>query len=185
MKAVFLDRDGVINRDSPDYIKSWEEFEFLPSSRQAIALLCNVGLDVFVVTNQSVINRGMVSVKTLEDMHRRMASGIEEAGGCIKEIFYCPHRPEEACNCRKPAPGLILQAMAKHGIMPSDAVMVGDSLKDMEAANRASLARAVLVRTGNGLKAQHQYAELGIKVDFVANDLLEAAHFICGKGRQG
>ncbi|MDI6795358.1 MAG: D-glycero-beta-D-manno-heptose 1,7-bisphosphate 7-phosphatase [Desulfatibacillaceae bacterium] len=185
MKAVFLDRDGVINRDSPDYIKSWDEFEFLPSSRQAIALLCKAGLDVFVVTNQSVINRGMVSRKTLEDMHKRMAAGIEDAGGRIKDIFYCPHRPEDDCNCRKPAPGLILQALAKHGIMPVDAVMVGDSLKDMEAANQAGLERAVLVRTGNGWQAQHQYAKLGLKVDFVADDLLEAARWICSLGRQG
>lgn len=185
MKAVFLDRDGVINRDSPDYIKNWGEFEFLPSSRQAIALLCKAGFDIFVVTNQSVVGRGMVSLEALRDMHGRMVSGIEKAGGCIKDIFFCPHRPEDACDCRKPRPGLILQAMARHGILPAEAAMVGDSVKDMEAANRAGLAKAVLVRTGNGAAAANQYAAKGLKVDFVADDLLAAARWICSQGDEG
>ncbi|MCK4467376.1 MAG: HAD family hydrolase, partial [Desulfobacterales bacterium] len=136
-RVVFLDRDGVINRDSPDYIKSWEEFEFFPKSIEAIKLLNLNGFTTIIITNQSVINRNMVSKEGLEHIHALMKKEIKSGGGDIKDIFYCPHVPEDGCDCRKPEPGLILQAQKKYQIDLPASTMVGDNAKDIECARRA------------------------------------------------
>ena len=107
--VIFLDRDGVINRDSPDYIKSWEAFEFIPGSLEALATLTGAGYHLMVVTNQSIIGRGMVSPVVLEEIFRRMRRAVEAAGGKIHDIFFCPHHPDDHCDCRKPEPGMIFQ----------------------------------------------------------------------------
>ncbi|MGA9478920.1 MAG: HAD-IIIA family hydrolase, partial [Desulfobacterales bacterium] len=99
-KVVFLDRDGVINRDSPAYIKSWAEFDFLPGSLLALRRLTVAGFTLIILSNQSAVNRGMLSLETLLDMHRRLQADVAAAGGCITDIFFCPHRPEEGCACR-------------------------------------------------------------------------------------
>jgi D-glycero-D-manno-heptose 1,7-bisphosphate phosphatase len=176
--VVFLDRDGVINRDSPDYIKSWSEFEFLPGSLEAIKLLTLNGFATIVITNQSVINRKMVSGKKLEYIHAMMKKVVTSNGGQITDIFYCPHVPEERCNCRKPKPGLILRAKQKYGIHISTSVMVGDSAKDIECARNAGCGHAVLVKTGNGSEAEKILKKKEITPDFIARDLLEAVGWI-------
>ncbi|MBW2639073.1 MAG: D-glycero-beta-D-manno-heptose 1,7-bisphosphate 7-phosphatase [Deltaproteobacteria bacterium] len=153
-KVVFLDRDGVINRDSPDYIKSWSEFEFLPGSLEAIRLLTLNEFAVIVITNQSVINRKMVSGKGLDDLHTLIKKAVTSNGGQIKDIFYCPHVPEDRCSCRKPNPGLIFKAKEKYRIHIATSVMVGDSAKDIECARNAGCGHAVLVKTGNGEEAE-------------------------------
>jgi len=177
-KVVFLDRDGVINRDSPAYIKTWEEFEFLPGSLEAIALLSQNGSTVIVITNQSIIGRKMVAPETLSRTHRRMSETVAARGGCITDIFFCPHRPEDGCDCRKPAPGLIFKARDTYDIDLSDAVMVGDSAKDIECARNAGCGASVLVETGNGLSAIETLAERGIAPDYQAADLRDAARWI-------
>ena len=108
--TVFLDRDGVVNQDSPDYIKSPEEFHFIPQSPEAVALLNRHGFQVILITNQSLIGRGMAPVSTLEAIFDKMKAGVAAAGGEILDIFYCPHTPDGGCDCRKPKPGLIEQA---------------------------------------------------------------------------
>ena len=107
MKLIILDRDGVINRDSPAYIKSWEEFEFLPGSLEALKQLHQNGFTTIIITNQSAIGREMITREILEGMHRRMSEAVRSHGGWIEDIFYCPHRPDEGCDCRKPKNGLI------------------------------------------------------------------------------
>ncbi len=177
-KTVFLDRDGVINADAPDYIKCWAEFHFIPGSREAIARLARNGFTVIVITNQSAINRGMVSLAELENMHRRMRQAIIESGGRITDIFFCPHRPDEHCDCRKPKPGLILSARERYGIDLASSVMVGDSVKDILAGQAAGCHQTVLVETGNGMTAIQSLAQTRQSPDHVAADLNRAVRWI-------
>lgn len=176
--TVFLDRDGVINADSPAYIKSLAEFHFIPGSLDAIARLTRSGFRIIVITNQSVINRQMVSPAALEAIHTRLYQAVATAGGRITDIFYCPHRPDEQCDCRKPKPGLILAARERYGIDLPRSVMVGDSAKDIMAGKAAGCGRTVLVGTGihctvlPSLKANGQFP------DHVATDLDHAADWI-------
>ena len=181
-RVVFLDRDGVINRDSPDYIKRVEEFEFLPGSLEALRHLAGCGFSVIVVTNQSGLHRGLFSPETLAEIHRRMCAAVQAQGGFIRDILVCPHLPAEGCECRKPRPGLLTAARSRYGIDFATAVMVGDSVKDIECARNAGVQRAVLVRTGNGCEAERTLSARNLCPDFVANDLREAALWItqCG-----
>jgi histidinol-phosphate phosphatase family protein len=175
---VFLDRDGVINEDSPAYIKSPDEFHFISGSPEAIALLWDHGFDIILITNQSAIGRNMISVDTLEAIFDRLKAGVAEAGGAIKDIFYCPHAPDEGCDCRKPAPGLIWRAVEKYGIDPASAVMVGDSAKDIQCGRAVGCGKTVLVATGNGPAARAALAEKGMAPDHYSDDLLAAARWI-------
>lgn len=178
MKVVFLDRDGVINRDSPDYIKGWSEFEFLPRSLDAIEQLTRNGYAVIIITNQSAVNRKMISRRDLDFIHRMLQSAVTAGGGRIVDIFFCPHTPEENCDCRKPKPGLILIAMEKYDIDLKTGFMIGDSAKDIECARNAGCGHAVLVKTGNGVMAEKQLAEKNIRPDYVAANLYDAATWI-------
>jgi D-glycero-D-manno-heptose 1,7-bisphosphate phosphatase len=178
LKVVFLDRDGVINRDSPDYIKSWSEFKFLPGSLRALEKLTRKGFGLIVITNQSAVNRGMMSLKDLDLIHARMRTTVAAGGGKISDVFFCPHTPDEGCRCRKPEPGLIHQACRRYAIDLKNAWMVGDSAKDIECARNAGCGRTILVRTGNGAEAQTILARKNISPDYVAEDLDAAADWI-------
>lgn len=177
-RIVFLDRDGVINQDSDAYIKTPDEFHFIPQSPQAIAMLNEHGFDVILITNQSAIDRGMVALSTLDAIFHRLKTGVEAAGGRITDIFFCPHTPQAGCDCRKPLPGLILQAMAKHTIDPAQAFMVGDSAKDIECGLSAKCGKNILVATGNGNQAMNTLKAKGILPDFFGKDLFDAALWI-------
>ena len=182
-KVVFLDRDGVINRDSPDYIKSWAEFEFLPGSLEAIKQLTLNGFDAIVITNQSVINRKMAAIDDLDYIHNMIKNTVKSRGGEIKDIFFCPHTPEDGCDCRKPNPGLIYKAQRIHRIDIATTAMVGDSAKDIECARNAGCRHAVLVKTGNGIIAEKVLAEKNIYPDHVARNLFGAANWIITQHR--
>jgi histidinol-phosphate phosphatase family protein len=132
--AVFLDRDGVINVDRRDYVKSWAEFKFLPQVFEALRLLKKNNLRVVVVTNQSAVGRGLMSISTLRGIHKKMLRAIEKRGGSIEAIYYCPHRPDQRCRCRKPKPGMVLKAKKDIKIDLSRSYLVGDSSKDMDLA---------------------------------------------------
>jgi D-glycero-D-manno-heptose 1,7-bisphosphate phosphatase len=177
-QVVFLDRDGVINQDSSDYIKCWDEFIFLPNSLEALKILTRKGCTLIVVTNQSVIHRKWVLPEVLEDMHLRLKAAVAAHGGKITDIFVCPHTPEQNCSCRKPEPGLIRQACQKYAIDLSDAIMVGDSAKDILCGIAAGCGRTILVKTGNGIAAWDVLARDNIFPTVVAADLLEAARWI-------
>ena len=178
MKIVFVDRDGVINRDRSDYVKSWSEFEFLPGSLDALKLLTLNNYHVILITNQSVINRKMVTEAVLRDIHAKMEDAIVDHGGRLKAVYYCPHVPEDGCSCRKPEPGLIERAKAEHGLDLSNACLIGDSFKDIVCAQRAGCGQIVLVRTGHGRKAEKLCGEAGVKPDHVADDLMAAVRWL-------
>jgi D-glycero-D-manno-heptose 1,7-bisphosphate phosphatase len=179
-KAVFLDRDGVINRDRPDYVKSWQEFEFLPGALEALRLLASRPEPVIVVSNQSCIGRGLVAEERVEEIHRLMRAAVEREGGRIDAVYYCPHRPEEDCPCRKPRPGLLLRAAADFSLDLRGSVMIGDDLKDLRSAAAAGV-RPILVRTGHGRGvADGELASIAFPYE-VFEDLLDAVrHFGLG-----
>lgn len=146
---MFLDRDGVINRRRLDHVKRWEEFEFLPGALDALAQWRAHRARVVVITNQSAVGRGLITVEALRAIHVRMLRAIDGAGGHVSAIYACLHAPDAGCECRKPSPVLLHQASADLGIRLSDAMMVGDSPTDVAAA-RAAGCRPVLLN-GHGV----------------------------------
>ena len=150
---VILDRDGVINVDSPLYIKSADEFQPITGSIEAIVRLYKAGFTIYVATNQAGLAKGKFSLEDLTLMHQKLNVLVESRGGKIEKIFYCPHHPDEQCECRKPKPGLLLRIAEHAGQTLNQADFVGDSLKDIEAA-LAAHANPVLVLTGNGKRTR-------------------------------
>ena len=174
MSVIVLDRDGVINYDSADYIKSADEWHPLPGSMEAIAMLCAKGYKVYIATNQAGLARGLFTSADLEAMHQKLQSLVQDEGGEVSGIFFCPHHPDEHCLCRKPQPGLLDQIQTHSGISMRGMPFVGDSLKDLQAA-LAINARPILVRTGNGRKTEARLGELTSPVE-VFDDLLQFAN---------
>jgi D-glycero-D-manno-heptose 1,7-bisphosphate phosphatase len=175
IEAVFLDRDGVINENRQDHVKSWQEFRFLPGVLDAIACVSRAGVRVFVVTNQAVVSRGLVSAEMISAINQRMIDEIEFHGGRIEEVALCSHQPEEACECRKPRPGLLLSLAHKHGVNLEAAVVIGDALSDIDAAHAAGCA-GILVLTGRG---RDQLVLAGADAEFlIADDLGAAARLV-------
>ena len=160
LKLLILDRDGVINYDSDAYIKSVEEWIPLPGSIEAIAQLSKAGWTVAIATNQSGIARGYYDIATLEAMHARLRALVAEQGGEVGLVVYCPHGPDEGCDCRKPKPGM-LKIIAEHYKVPLAGIwFVGDSLGDLEAA-KAVDSQPVLVKNGKGEKTQAKNLPVG------------------------
>lgn len=153
MKLVILDRDGTINFDSDQYIKSPAEWQPIPGSLEAIARLTQAGYRLVVATNQSGIARGLFDVATLNAIHDAMHRAIAQAGGRIEAVFFCPHAADSACACRKPKPGMLLEIGRRFNAALEDVDMVGDSLRDLLAAEAAGT-RPVLVLTGKGQATQ-------------------------------
>ena len=160
LKLLILDRDGVINYDSDAYIKSVTEWIPLPGSIEAIAQLSKAGWTVAIATNQSGIARGYYDIATLDAMHARLRTLVAEQGGEVGLVVYCPHGPDEGCDCRKPKPGM-LKIIAEHYKVPLAGIwFVGDSLGDLEAA-KAVDSQPVLVKTGKGEKTQAKNLPVG------------------------
>lgn len=153
-KVVFLDRDGVINKNPPehDYVKKWSEFTFLPGAKEAIAYLKKAGYKVILVSNQRGIARGLMSQEDIADIHKNMQKELATYGGKIDAIYVCPHNYNDNCDCRKPKPGLLYRAARVHHIDLTKATLIGDSQSDIEAGKTAGC-RTILMQTdGNLLK---------------------------------
>jgi D-glycero-D-manno-heptose 1,7-bisphosphate phosphatase len=154
--VVFLDRDGVLIENVPSYVRTWEQVEIFPRAVEAVALLAREGVPMVVVTNQSSVGRGILSLDHVAGLNRRILEEIERlAGAKFLAAYLCPHAPDEGCECRKPKPGMLLKAAAEHGLDLSRAVLVGDGLTDIHAAASAGVC-GVLVRTGRGLKEEQK-----------------------------
>jgi len=158
-KLIILDRDGVINYDSDEYVKSVDEWIPLPGSMEAIGKLTKAGYKIAVATNQSGIARGYFSEETLGAMHDKMIKLAAEHGGKFEHIAYCPHGPDDHCDCRKPLPGLIHQIESALNVSAKDCYMVGDSYRDLEAGMAAGM-KPVLVLTGKGKSTLEKHPEL-------------------------
>jgi D-glycero-D-manno-heptose 1,7-bisphosphate phosphatase len=153
MKLIILDRDGVINYDSDQFIKSPQEWRPIEGSLEAIALLNQFGWRVVVATNQSGVGRGLFDMDTLAAIHDKMHRSLAQTGGRIDAIFFCPHPADSKCACRKPKPGMLLEIASRFNVDLADVPVVGDSLRDLQAADVAG-AQPVLVRTGKGTKTE-------------------------------
>lgn len=179
-RLVILDRDGVINEDSDNYIKSADEWVPIPRSIEAIARLSKAGFTIAVATNQSGLNRGLFDLDDLEAMHAKLIDLVLDAGGEIAGIFYCPHTPDEACLCRKPKSGLISAIEDTLELSAENAHLIGDSLRDLEAGiNKHCI--PVLVKTGKGLKTLQTLQEKpDPRLDDLAvfDDLAAAADYL-------
>jgi D-glycero-D-manno-heptose 1,7-bisphosphate phosphatase len=149
MPYIILDRDGVINHDSPDFIRSPDQWQPIPGSLEAMARLCHSGYRIVLITNQSGISRGLFDVGTLHDIHEKMLRELAVNGGSVEAVFFCPDKPESESMYRKPAPGMFEDLARRARISLGDVPAVGDRLADVEAA-RATGAKPVLVRTGHG-----------------------------------
>ena len=149
MPLIILDRDGVINYDSPDFIKSAEEWIPIPGSLEAISRLSHNGYRIVIVSNQSGIARRKFNIDDLNAIHQKMMTHLAQFGGSIEAIFFCPHGPRQGCDCRKPKPGMLFDIANRLRIPLKDVYFVGDSQRDIDAAQAAG-AKPVLVRTGNG-----------------------------------
>lgn len=170
--AIFLDRDGVINRKAPEgrYISTWEEVEFLPGALDAVATLYAAGFAIVIVTNQRGVARRIVKPESLREMHERMRTILNARGVCVTDVYVCPHDIADQCECRKPKPGMLLAAAREHGIDLARSWMIGDKPSDV-AAGKAAGCRTILI-TSNGAR-NHDVAP-----DLIAPDLTSAARQI-------
>ena len=174
--VVFLDRDGVINRNrGGDYVRTVDQFEFLPSAFEGLARLKEAGCTVVVVSNQACVGKGLVSLEELERINDKMLRTISEHGGEIAAVYYCTHRKDEGCTCRKPQTGLFARAVQELGISIDGSYFVGDALADLQAGVNAGC-RTVIVLTGRASASEIETWER--KPDFIAEDLPSAVEWI-------
>jgi len=180
VKLVILDRDGVINHDSDAYVKSADEWIPIPGSIEAIADLHRAGFTVTVATNQSGLARKLFNLEQLQAMHHKMSELVVAAGGQLAGIFYCPHGPQQGCDCRKPKPGLIDAIERELQVSAAGAYLIGDSLRDLEAGLQRDCI-PILLRTGKGEKTLLQLAQKNnpaLATLAVFDDLAAAAHYL-------
>ncbi|MEN0037427.1 MAG: D-glycero-beta-D-manno-heptose 1,7-bisphosphate 7-phosphatase [Cellvibrio sp.] len=190
MKLIILDRDGVINQDREDYVKSADECIPIEGSIAAIVRLNKAGFTVVIATNQSGLAKGKFELEDLEAMHEKITRLVEENGGEIGGIFYCPHNPDDNCKCRKPKPGMLDAIEAEFNTSVEGSYFIGDSLRDLQAAVQKAC-KPILVLTGNGVRTQAQLAVPGLQTDAplitheqvqVFDNLATAADFIIASG---
>jgi len=181
--AIFLDRDGTINEEV-HHLSHVDQLQLLPSVGEAIKQLNAASFKVVVITNQSVVARGIISQEELGDIHKTMKKQLKSQGAHVDAVYFCPHHPTAGvgafgitCDCRKPQPGMLLQASADLNITLENSFMIGDTYNDL-AAGHAAGCRTILVRTGYGTKTERQLDGRSFQPDYIASDLLEAAQWI-------
>lgn len=186
MKAIFVDRDGVINKDPGDwtkynYVTDPKDLQFIPGALEALRLLNLSGIKVIVISNQAGVSKGYFSKKELDEVDSKMIREARKAGGDIERSYYCVHKDEDNCNCRKPKPGLLEMAARQHGIDLKDTYFVGDSLVDAAAGAKAGC-KTIFVLSGKTTLAEMK--RWNHKPDYVFKDLLEAVKWILAKERR-
>ena len=165
MRAIFLDRDGVVIRKAPegDYVKNWNEVEFLPGSLQAIAALSRHGHKVIIITNQRGVATGKIERSQLDDIHAKLRDVVRRNGGEITEIYHCPHDKFERCTCRKPKPGMLLRAAREHQLRLSECWMIGDAASDIEAGKSVGCKTALITHINTGCTPQEEFTHLRVE----------------------
>jgi len=177
---VFLDRDGVIIENRSDYVKSWEEVRFPPRAFEALRRLSRSEYALVLITNQSAVGRGIISLEQAMEINRRVIAEIEARGGRVDASYMCPHRPDEGCNCRKPAPGMLLRAAGDLDLDLARSYVVGDAASDIRAAQAAGV-RGILVLTGRGAGQVSLLEARGLRSWLVMADLSAAVDYILGQ----
>jgi D-glycero-D-manno-heptose 1,7-bisphosphate phosphatase len=178
--AVFLDRDGVIIQNRENYVRRWEDVEFLPTSLQALKQLSQTSYKIIIITNQSAIGRGIITMEQAEVINQRIIEEITDDGGRIDGLFICPHAPDDHCYCRKPLPGLVLQAADTLSIDLPSSAMIGDAITDIQAGSAAGIKTLILVKTGRG-QDQFQLPQTIYPNLLITDHLLSAINIIRSK----
>lgn len=182
MIVVFVDRDGVINRNRDDYVKTVSEFTFLPGALEGLARLKSAGATTIVVSNQAGVGRGIIDPAELARINSNMLQTVRKHGGEISAVYYCLHRKEEGCNCRKPEPGLLIQASKDFGFALEECFLVGDAMSDIEAGHRVGC-KTVLVLTGKTSRSEVE--SWNCRPLHIADDLRKAVDWILAEYGNG
>jgi D-glycero-D-manno-heptose 1,7-bisphosphate phosphatase len=173
-RAVFLDRDGVLIENRADYVRDWSDVSLLPGTVDALRGFHAKGLKIIVVTNQSVVSRGLISFDAAQEINNRLIKTIVENGGWIDAVYMCPHQPQDLCTCRKPQPGMLLQAARELSLDLGASWMVGDAWSDLLAGQSAGLEGTIMVRTGRGTSQLLEAQPAGIASFIVCDSVFEA-----------
>lgn len=176
-RFILLDRDGVINRDSDDFIKNPDQWLPIPGSLEAIGELSQNGYRIVVISNQSGISRGLLGLDALDEIHNKMHRAVDGYGGKIEAVYFCPHGPEDWCDCRKPKPGLLKRFASDYRVDLRPIPFIGDSYRDIQAGLLAG-ASPFLVKTGKGLATLKAHPEINVPV---FEDLYDTAQFILSR----
>jgi D-glycero-D-manno-heptose 1,7-bisphosphate phosphatase len=172
--AIFLDRDGVLIENKADYIRDWSHVILLPEALRALSLSEIKNYRVVIVTNQSAVGRGLISLKTAEEINDRLIRTIREQGGQVDGLFMCPHKPDDDCSCRKPKPGLLLRAARELSLDLLRSWMIGDAWSDLQAGEAAGVRQSILVRTGRGAEQALRSHSEDITSPLIFDDLTQA-----------
>jgi D-glycero-D-manno-heptose 1,7-bisphosphate phosphatase len=178
--AIFLDRDGVIIENRANYVRRWEDVAIYGQALTALAAIHSSAYKVIVVTNQSAVGRGIISLETVGEINNRLARIIEQTGGRIDGVYVCPHAPQDRCECRKPKPGLLLEAAEAQDLDLSRSILIGDTLNDLMAGQSAGLGQTILVRTGLGAQQEFSTKAKDLKPFLVYDTLDEALSELVG-----
>lgn len=176
--AIFLDRDGVLIENKPDYVRDWSQVRVFAQAIHALSLPQIKKYKIVIVTNQSGVGRGLISLKTAHEINQRLINLIREQGGQIDRVYMCPHKPEDGCSCRKPLPGLVLQAANDLSLDLQRSWMIGDAWSDVQAGEAAGLRKTVLLRTGRGAEQLLQARPAKVTGTLVFDNLLSALEAI-------
>ena len=176
--AIFLDRDGVVIENRADYVREWSHVTILPNAIDALSGFHLEGFKVIIVTNQSAVGRGMLTLQDAQRINERLVKTIKELGGWVDGVFMCPHKPEDNCVCRKPQPGLLLQAARESSIDLGTSWMVGDAWTDLLAGQAAGVAGTIMVRTGRGASQLDQTQPNEIRPFVICDDIFDAFNHI-------
>lgn len=181
--ALFLDRDGVIIENRASYVRSWTDVSIYPQALQALKKLRTSQYKIIIVTNQSAVGRGLVTLSTVNEINRRLVATVERAGGRIDATYVCPHAPETECACRKPAPGLLFQASSDFHIDFPDSLLIGDAVSDLLAGHAAGVGRLIFLRSGRGRSQEPLLNQAELPSFEKYDHLEEAVEHILSSGR--
>jgi D-glycero-D-manno-heptose 1,7-bisphosphate phosphatase len=176
--AVFLDRDGVLIENRSDYVRAWSDVNVYPKTYSSLIRIQSAGFKIIIVTNQSAVGRGLITLQSANEINGRFVELIRENGSHVDGVYLCPHRPEDSCDCRKPKPGMLLQAAQELSIDLSRSWMVGDAWSDILAGQAAEVHGLILVNTGRGREQQLQAMPSEIRSCFIVDDLSDAVDAI-------
>lgn len=178
LSAVFLDRDGVIIHNRDNYVRSWKDVEFYPFSLEALKALSQTEYQIIITTNQSAIGRGILTISQSDAINHRIIEEITNAGGRVDGVYTCPHCPEDHCLCRKPQPGLILDAAEERSIHLPSSIMIGDALTDIQAGFSAGINKLLMVKTGRGNEQSQRSQSANFPQFIVTDNLLSASAIV-------
>lgn len=180
--AIFLDRDGVLIENRADYVRDWSHVKIFPEAIHALSLATDTNYKIVIVTNQSAVGRGLVLQAHADEINRRLINLIHHRGGQVDGVYMCPHKPDDDCSCRKPRPGLLLQAARELTLDLQHSWMIGDAWSDLQAGQRAGVRQTILLKTGRGAEQLQQPCPEEIAGHLIFDNLLLAFDAIFSMG---